>query len=92
MKGASDMKTRLAQVLVVAVIFGTVEVDIGGEKEPEPLTVALDRWSGRRVRLEIALTPKDPKAARLAIDWRGIVITGGERSPAPSDGQSRQDG
>ncbi len=32
LKGASDMKARLAQVLAVAVIFGTVEVDIGGEK------------------------------------------------------------
>ena len=30
--GASDMKLRLAQILTVAVVFGTVEVDVGGKK------------------------------------------------------------
>lgn len=105
--GASGMRlavaaTRLPDVSDPAVLEVRVEgkqvarrelpVRRTGEKEPPPLTVPLDRWSGRRVRLEIALAPKDPKAARLAIDWRGIVITGGERRAAPSDGQSRQDG
>ena len=47
---------------------GELPVRHTGEEEPAPLTVLLDQWSGRRVRLAIMLFPKDPKAGRLAVD------------------------
>jgi|GEM_PF-2980220 len=52
--GAPDMKLRLAQILTVAVMFGTVEVDVDGEKyvlfEGESRVFAAER--GREDREE----------------------------------------